>query len=130
MCFSKLSYCTSRFSNRWKSSSASVIFGSAERFSEVFATLETLRVIFESVGVNFGNFRNTSDDLRKPLGFSGFLRTNFENFRCNLHLCDRVTLIFFQFYQSSLHFVFLQIGSIGPLSESKLPKFDDIVNRL
>ena len=97
--FFKNPNCTSRFGNVQQSSLASVIVGNLRKspgdVKKDFGTFEDLRVIFESLPVDVGNFRNTLDHLRQPLVFSGFLQTNFGNFRCNLQWCDRVALIFF-----------------------------------
>ena len=47
-------------------------------------------VIFRSLRANFGNFLNILNDLRKLLGFSMFLQTNFEN--QSVVTCTGVTL--------------------------------------
>ena len=41
-------------------------------------------MIFGTLWVKFNNFWKTSNDLQKPLGFSGFLQTNFK-YCCKLH---------------------------------------------
>ena len=88
-CTDELSGASEAFKDEDFQSCLQIIFGnlrmsSGDNFQKSFVTFENLQrslgdLRHSSEVLNFGNFRNTSDVLQKPLGFSRFLQTNFGN---------------------------------------------------